>query len=114
MRVESKGVVLAETSSPVLCFETGLPTRYYIDRTDVDFTHLVPSDTQTECPYKGTTSGYWSANVELRIHPDIAWTYDFPTRDLLADCRADRLLQREDRSLPRRRHCSSGRITHLS
>jgi uncharacterized protein (DUF427 family) len=83
LRVESKGVVLAETTSPVLCFETGLPTRYYFDRTDVDFTHLVPSDTQTECPYKGTTSGYWSANVELRIHPDIAWTYDFPTRELL-------------------------------
>jgi uncharacterized protein (DUF427 family) len=83
LRVESKGVVLAETTSPVLCFETALPTRYYIDRTDVDFTHLVPSDTQTECPYKGTTSGYWSANVELRIHPDIAWTYDFPTRELL-------------------------------
>jgi uncharacterized protein (DUF427 family) len=83
LRVESKGVVLAETSSPVLCFETGLPTRYYIDRTDVDFTHLVPSDTETACPYKGTTSGYWSANVELRIHPDIAWTYDFPTRELL-------------------------------
>jgi uncharacterized protein (DUF427 family) len=83
LRVESKGTVLAETSSPVLCFETGLPTRYYIDRTDVDFTHLVPSDTQTACPYKGTTSGYWSAEVELRIHPDIAWTYDFPTRELL-------------------------------
>ena len=38
---------------------------------------------QTACPYKGTTSGYWSAAVELRIHPDIAWTYDFPTRELL-------------------------------
>ena len=48
----------------MLCFETGLPTRYYIDRTDVDFTHLVPSDTETACPYKGTTSGYWSAEVE--------------------------------------------------
>jgi uncharacterized protein (DUF427 family) len=83
LRVESKGIVLAETRSPVLCFETGLPTRYYVQRTDVDFTHLVPSDTETACPYKGTTSGYWSANVELRIHPDIAWTYDFPTRELL-------------------------------
>jgi uncharacterized protein (DUF427 family) len=83
VRVESKGVVLAESSSPVLCFETGLPTRYYFDRTDVDFTHLVPSDTVTSCPYKGTTSGYWSARVEERLHPDIAWTYDFPTRELL-------------------------------
>ena len=65
-----------------LCFETGLPTRYYLDRTDVDFTHW-SSDTETSCPYKGTTSGYWSARVEDRIHPDIAWTYDFPTRELL-------------------------------
>ena len=82
LRVESKGVVLAETSSPVLCFETGLPTRYYLNRTDVDFTHLVATDTVTSCPYKGTTTGYWSAVVHGRTHPDIAWTYDFPSRDL--------------------------------
>ncbi len=83
VRVESHGVVLAESSSPVLCFETGLPTRYYLNRTDVDFTKLVPSDTVTACPYKGTTTGYWSALVDGRTHPDIAWTYDFPTRELL-------------------------------
>ena len=35
VRVESDGVVLAESSSPVMVFETGLPTRYYLDRTDV-------------------------------------------------------------------------------
>ncbi|HWD55178.1 MAG TPA: DUF427 domain-containing protein [Acidimicrobiales bacterium] len=83
VRVESHGVVLAESSSPVLCFETGLPTRYYLNRTDVDFTKLVATDTVTSCPYKGTTTGYWSALVEGRTHPDVAWTYDFPTRELL-------------------------------
>ena len=83
LRVESKGVVLAESSSPILCFETGLPTRYYVNRTDVDFTHLVASDTESACPYKGVTSAYWSARIEDRIHPDIAWAYDFPTRELL-------------------------------
>jgi uncharacterized protein (DUF427 family) len=83
VRVESHGVVLAESSSPVLCFETGLPTRYYLNRTDVDFTTLVPTDTVTSCPYKGTTTGYWSAVVDGRTHPDVAWTYDFPTRDLM-------------------------------
>jgi uncharacterized protein (DUF427 family) len=40
------------------------------------------SDTETACPYKGVTTGYWSARVEDRLHPDIAWTYDFPTREL--------------------------------
>jgi len=83
LRVESKGVMLAETSSPIMLFETGLPTRYYLNRTDVDFTRLVPSDTVTECPYKGTTSAYWSARVADALHPDIAWSYDFPTREVL-------------------------------
>ncbi|OBF36301.1 hypothetical protein A5724_13450 [Mycobacterium sp. ACS1612] len=72
------GVLLAETGSPVLVFETGLPTRYYIDRTDVAFEHLEPSDTQTLCPYKGVTSGYWSVRAGDAVHRDLAWTYDYP------------------------------------
>lgn len=79
VRVERDGVVLAETSAPVLVFETGLPTRYYIARTDVRFEHLVGSDTETSCPYKGTTTDYWSAQAGGRTHPDLAWSYDFPT-----------------------------------
>jgi len=50
IRVELDGVVLAETHSPVLLFETGLPTRFYIDRTDVEFSHLEPSKTESVCP----------------------------------------------------------------
>jgi uncharacterized protein (DUF427 family) len=78
VRIELDGVVLAETRTPVLLFETGLPTRYYIDRTDVSFTNLEPSDTQSLCPYKGTTSGYWSVRIGETVHPDLAWTYDYP------------------------------------
>jgi uncharacterized protein (DUF427 family) len=65
-----------------MVFETGLPTRYYLNATDIDFTHLIPSDTVTGCPYKGYTSGYWSSVVGETVHPDIAWTYGFPSRDL--------------------------------
>jgi uncharacterized protein (DUF427 family) len=83
VRVELDGVVLAETGAPVLVFETGLPTRYYLNRTEVDFRHLVPTDTVTACPYKGTTSAYWSAHIGEKDHADVAWTYDFPTRQLL-------------------------------
>lgn len=82
VRVELDGVVLAESSSPVMVFETGLPTRYYLNRTDVRFEHLVPSDTVTSCPYKGTTSEYWSVRVNGTTHQDLAWAYDFPTREL--------------------------------
>src|SRR4051812_14027417 len=78
VKVELEGVLLAETHTPVLLFETGLPTRYYIDRTDVSFANLETSDTQSLCPYKGTTSGYWSVRVGDTVHPDLAWTYDYP------------------------------------
>jgi uncharacterized protein (DUF427 family) len=83
VRVELDGIVLAESSSPVLVFETGLPTRYYLNRTEVDFAHLEPSPTQTACPYKGQTTGYWSVRAGDQLHPDLAWCYDFPTRQLL-------------------------------
>ncbi|MDT5043808.1 MAG: hypothetical protein QOE51_4793 [Actinoplanes sp.] len=83
VRVELDGVVLAESGSPVLVFETGLPTRYYLNRTEIDFTSLRPSDTVSQCPYKGTTTGYWTVEVNGVTYPDLAWSYDFPTRQLL-------------------------------
>lgn len=78
VRVELDGVLLADTHSPVLLFETGLPTRYYIDPTDVAFEHLEATTTQSLCPYKGVTSGYWSVRVGETLHPDLAWTYHYP------------------------------------
>jgi len=48
VRVELDGVVLADSRSPVMVFETGLPTRYYLSRTDIDFGHLTPVDTIQE------------------------------------------------------------------
>ncbi len=78
IRIELDGILIADTHSPVLLFETGLPTRYYIDKTDIDFTHLEPSDTQTLCPYKGVTSGYWSVRIGDTVHPDLAWIYQYP------------------------------------
>jgi uncharacterized protein (DUF427 family) len=82
VRIELDGAVLAESCSPVMVFETGLPTRYYLNRTELNFAHLVPTGTVTECPYKGTTSAYWSVRVGETVHPDLAWCYDFPTRAL--------------------------------
>ena len=84
VRVELDGVVLADTRAPVLLFETGLPTRYYIDRTDVAFEHLMVSDTRTACPYKGNTSDYWSVRIGDAVHADLAWSYQFPYPSLAA------------------------------
>lgn len=83
IRVEIDGAVLAESSAPVLLFETGLPTRHYIQRTDIDFTALERTDTTTPCPYKGTTSDYWSARIDDNLHADIAWSYAYPSPQVL-------------------------------
>jgi len=83
VRVELEGVLLGESSSPVLLFETGLPTRYYLNRTEVSFDQLIPTSTVTACPYKGITSAYWSARVGQTLHADIAWAYDFPSAAML-------------------------------
>jgi uncharacterized protein (DUF427 family) len=78
IRVELDGAVLADTDSPVMLFETGLPTRYYIDRTDVSMQYLVATETQSVCPYKGVTSAYWSVLVGDVVHADLAWMYQYP------------------------------------
>jgi len=80
--VEVDGVVLAESTAPVMVFETGLPTRYYLDRTAVDLTHLMPNVTRTACPYKGRTTEYWDARAGDTVVPDAAWAYAFTTAAL--------------------------------
>lgn len=74
VRVLLDGTVLAETSSPLLLSETGLPNRFYIPAADVRQDLLEPSDTHTYCPYKGTAS-YWTVNADGRKLADAVWSY---------------------------------------
>ncbi|MFS4091569.1 DUF427 domain-containing protein [Streptomyces sp. AF1A] len=83
VRVVLDGAVLADAPSSVMVLETGLPTRYYLDRVHIDWTHMHPTDTVTGCPYKGNTSGYWSVTTDAATYPDLAWAYDFPTRQVM-------------------------------
>src|ERR687891_3019537 len=83
VRIKLDGVVLAESPSPVMVFETGLPTRYYVDRTDVHFERLQPSTTVSSCPYKGQTTGYWSFVADEKVQKDVSWSYDFRTAAVL-------------------------------
>ena len=77
VRVEVDGVTIAESASPRLLFETGLPPRYYLPKTHVRLDLLTPTDTVTHCPYKGQ-AGYWSVQAGDTIHKDLAWSYRAP------------------------------------
>ncbi|MFJ6842298.1 DUF427 domain-containing protein [Streptomyces griseoluteus] len=73
VRVVHDGQVLAETDRPLVLRETGCPPRYYLPAEDVRLDLLTPSDTHTDCPFKGTAS-YWS----LPDAPDLVWAYPDP------------------------------------
>ncbi|MCP9952732.1 DUF427 domain-containing protein [Actinomadura madurae] len=77
VRVEVDGVTVAESSSPRLLFETGLPVRYYLPKPHVRMDLLEHTETVTHCPYKGTAE-YWSVHAGDGIHKDLAWSYPTP------------------------------------
>lgn len=78
VRVEHARAVLADTHRPVLLFETGLPPRFYVPKSDVNLDVLEASETRTQCPYKGEAE-HWSARVDGALHEDVAWTYRLPS-----------------------------------
>jgi uncharacterized protein (DUF427 family) len=76
VRVEVDGVTVADSHNPRILFETGLPPRYYLPKTDVRLDLLTPTDTVTRCPYKGEAE-YWRVNG----HADLAWSYRTPLEE---------------------------------
>jgi uncharacterized protein (DUF427 family) len=77
VRVEVEGVTIAESTSPRLLFETGLPVRYYLPKTHVRMDLLTHTDTVSHCPYKGDAE-WWSVQAGDQVHEDFAWSYRTP------------------------------------
>jgi uncharacterized protein (DUF427 family) len=86
VQVSVDGTVVADTKAARGLYETGLPTRWYIPRTDVRMELLQPSDTITHCPYKGTPV-HWSARIGDAVVDDVAWSYDEGVRREAEDVR---------------------------
>jgi len=66
---------LAETTRPVLLFESVLPVRYYMPREDV-CAPARPSPTRTRCAYKGE-----ARYLSFDVGEDLAWYYVDPLND---------------------------------
>lgn len=81
VQVERDGHGLADTQGPILVFETGLPTRYYIPESDVDGSVLADSDLHTGCPYKGIAS-YRDVVLDGHQHPNLFWYYEAPFHEV--------------------------------
>jgi uncharacterized protein (DUF427 family) len=72
VRISLDGDVLAESSRPLACFETNLPTRWYLPKSDL-VAGFEATTRSTRCPYKGIAS-YWSVGG----NEDIGWSYEDP------------------------------------
>jgi uncharacterized protein (DUF427 family) len=62
--------VIADTTRPVVLYESGFAPRWYVPRDDIDPTALTPVDGQTFCPYKSLASYY-----DIGDHTRAAWSY---------------------------------------
>jgi uncharacterized protein (DUF427 family) len=71
LAVHQDGRVVADTTRPLVLYESGFAPRWYVPRADVDETALTPAQGQTFCPYKGLASYYDIAEARRA-----AWSYE--------------------------------------
>ena len=62
--------LVADTTRPIVLFESGFAPRWYVPREDIAENALVPVEGQTFCPYKGLASYY-----DIGGHKRAAWSY---------------------------------------
>lgn len=77
VRVLFGGHTIAFSRRALMLFETGLPTRYYLPRLDVDQKYLELADQRTTCPYKGEAR-YFSLVAGGKQVENAVWTYPEP------------------------------------
>jgi uncharacterized protein (DUF427 family) len=76
VRIRVNDVLVAETTSSRILFETALPPRYYIVREDVRLDLLEGLELTTGCAYKGFARYFSAAGADA-----VAWCYPEPRRD---------------------------------
>jgi uncharacterized protein (DUF427 family) len=71
--------LVADTTSPIVLYESGFAPRWYVPRDDVVADALTLTTLQTFCPYKGVASYY-----DVDSAQNAAWSYRAPFDDMAA------------------------------
>ncbi len=69
--------VIADSRDVIRVEEDGSPPRLYFPRDAVVMQKLEPSETTTQCPFKGTAR-YFTLNINGKKMKDAVWSYEEP------------------------------------
>lgn len=78
IRIEHRGIVIADTRKGWRTLETSHPPTYYIPPGDVATGYLQPNPQRSMCEWKGQAR-YWDVVVGDGRLPAAAWSYASPT-----------------------------------
>lgn len=78
IRIEHRGVVLADTRGAIRTLETSHPPSYYLPPADVLRSALRRSGRGSFCEWKGHAI-YYDVVIAGEVLPDMAWSYPTPT-----------------------------------
>lgn len=71
------GIVVVDSRDALLLIEQGLAPVWYFPRDDIRMDMLTPTESATQCPFKGVAS-YWTLSSPAGRHEDAAWAYEAP------------------------------------
>lgn len=77
IQVAINGFTVADSTNSRILFETNMPTRYYLPKTDVRMDLIRKTESQTHCPYKGSADTL-SIEVDGTLVENVAWSYSKP------------------------------------
>src|SRR5882757_3538479 len=77
--------VVADSTAPLVLYESGFAPRWYVPRADIDQAALTPVEGETFCPYKGLASYYDVAGIQRAAwsYPE-AWPEGARVRDMVS------------------------------
>lgn len=78
IRIEHRGVVVADTRAAIRTLETSHPPSWYLPPDAIAAGLLQPSDRRSFCEWKGEAI-YWHVSIGDQLLRDVGWSYPDPT-----------------------------------